>query len=274
MMELKAKAFYTAISIILNAQGYIKAEREDPASEFHKEKKPSRVNLDSLREHLVDLNEALLVLHAASTKDQSDRLNRLLDDSEITWDVIFRKIEDLDLRLMDDLGRKKLFAMSDEDLRYYEPTAPLFGTDFSVKFQTNGAFELDEAAKCKAFGRPTAAAFHLMRVMEIAIQALAKCLGIPDPTRPVERNWGFILGEIWKGIEKRWPTAKDRMHGDGQLLEELYASLDAVKNPWRNGTMHVEKKYTDDEAEHILIAVRGFTKKLASRMDEDGKPLA
>lgn len=38
--------------------------------------------------------------------------------------------------------------------------------------------------------------------------------------------------------------------------------------------MHVENKYTADEAEHILMAVHGFMKKLASRMDEQGLPLA
>jgi hypothetical protein len=38
--------------------------------------------------------------------------------------------------------------------------------------------------------------------------------------------------------------------------------------------MHVEKKYTKDEAEHIFVAVKGFMKKLASRCDEDGLPLA
>ena len=38
--------------------------------------------------------------------------------------------------------------------------------------------------------------------------------------------------------------------------------------------MHVESKYTDDEAEHILMAVRGFMKKLASRCDEEGNPKA
>jgi hypothetical protein len=64
------------------------------------------------------------------------------------------------------------------------------------------------------------------------------------------------------------------MGGDGALFEELHASLDAVKNPWRNATMHVERKYTDDEAEHVFAAVRGFMMKLASRCDENGDPKA
>jgi hypothetical protein len=33
-------------------------------------------------------------------------------------------------------------------------------------------------------------------------------------------------------------------------------------------------RYATDEAEHIFGAVRGFMKKLASRMDEEGEPKA
>jgi hypothetical protein len=39
--------------------------------------------------------------------------------------------------------------------------------------------------------------------------------------------------------------------------------------------MHIGgKKYTDDEAEHIFLAVKGFMKILASRVDENGEPKA
>jgi hypothetical protein len=64
------------------------------------------------------------------------------------------------------------------------------------------------------------------------------------------------------------------MSGDGELFDGLYVSLDAVKNPWRNSTMHIDNKYTDDEAEHVFAAAKGFMKKLASRMDENGEPKA
>ena len=114
-----------------------------------------------------------------------------------------------------------------------------------------------------------------MRIMEIGIRALAKSLQIPDPTRPIEKNWGSILERIWDdGISKKWPNGAARMNGDGALFDDLYASLDAVKNPWRNATMHVERKYTEEEANHIFAAVRGFMMRLAARMDEDGLPLA
>ena len=161
--------------------------------------------------------------------------------------------------------------MEQDKVRYYDPAEPLFGVDFASKFQS-AIFEVDEAGKCFALGRPTASVFHLMRVMEIGIAAMSRCLGIDDPIKPAQRNWGIILKEIWKGIEKNWQTPGDRMTGDGVLFESIYASLDAVKNPWRNATMHVETKYTDEEAENVFVAVRGLMKKIASRMNENGDP--
>jgi hypothetical protein len=173
-----------------------------------------------------------------------------------------------------ELSTTHLFSLNADEYKYFEPSDPLFGQDFEAKFGTLGAFELDEAAKCMALGRPTAAVFHMMRILEVGIKALAKCLGIPDPIKPSERNWGKILEKIMKdGIEKKWPSA-NRISGDGRFFEDLCATLDAVKNPWRNSTMHVEEKKTDQEAQHIFDAVRGFMMKLCSRMDEDGFPNA
>jgi hypothetical protein len=167
----------------------------------------------------------------------------------------------------------KVVVIEAEKQKYYDPRDPAFGCDVTNKF-ISVLFELDEAGKCLALGRPTACVFHLMRIMEIGVRAIARCLQIPDPVKPAERNLGHILDEIWNGIAAKWPTTADRMGGDGALFEELHASLDAVKNPWRNATMHVERKYTDDEAEHVFAAVRGFMMKLASRCDENGDPKA
>jgi hypothetical protein len=61
---------------------------------------------------------------------------------------------------------------------------------------------------------------------------------------------------------------------DGALFVELYAALDAIKNPWRNSKTRVEKKYTDDEAGHIFVLVKGFMERRASRMDENGGPFS
>jgi len=35
-----------------------------------------------------------------------------------------------------------------------------------------------------------------------------------------------------------------------------------MQNPWRNATMHLDQKFTDEEARHIFEIVKGFMRKL------------
>ncbi len=141
-------------------------------------------------------------------------------------------------------------------------------------FFPNTAFELEEAAKCIAFGRHTASVFHAMRMLELGIKAISKRLGIPDPTKAAERNWAFILKEIKTQIDSQWP-AQTRMPGtEGAKFDALYASLDAAKNPWRNATMHVENTYALHEALHILRCSGFFMKQLMTLADEQGNDIS
>jgi hypothetical protein len=216
----------------------------------------------------------LVTLEARVTVYEVDRFTEQLNDNTISVDRCGYFAESIRSRLQDEMNLIKLLVLDSESQNYYAPKSPLFDDLFADKFKRDGAFELDEAAKCIALARPTGAVFHLMRLMEVGVRALARCLDIPDPLKPAERNWGHILTEIKKGIDLRWPTAATRANGDGALFERLHASLDAVKNPWRNATMHVENKYTDDEAKHIFAAVKGFMGTLAGRCDENGDPMA
>ena len=65
-----------------------------------------------------------------------------------------------------------------------------------------------------------------------------------------------------------------RMSGDAQTFDELYASLAAIQNPWRNATMHLDQKYTEQEAKDISDVVRAFMSRVAKRCDENGLPPA
>ena len=56
------------------------------------------------------------------------------------------------------------------------------------------------------------------------------------------------------------------------MFDEIYALLDAVKGRWRDATMHVEEKYTEDEARRLYQTIENFMRRLAARMDQDGNP--
>ena len=267
MLKLKVASFYEVSTNLQEFQSLTKY------GNWNKDEILEPNNKSHLGPMAIALGQHLNVLGAKNTAKAAIRLSHVISKPGSTWGEVAEMQDHLDLRLLDEMSDKNVLVLDGREEAFFNPEVPLFGGDFDTKFKTDGIFELDEGAKCMALGRPTAGVFHLMRVLELGIRAIARCLQIPDPLKPAERNWGHILKEIWSGIEEKWPKASDRMAGDGALFEALFASLDAVKNPWRNATMHVENKYTDDEADHIFIAVKGFMKKLASRMDEDGLPL-
>ena len=168
---------------------------------------------------------------------------------------------------------KVAFIVSPSSASYFSADFPLFGADVDNKFPSL-TDEIAESAKCYALERGTASAFHSLRCLEAGIRAMARCLGIPDPTKGAQRNWGSALGEIKKGCEAKWPDAPSRMTGDGDMFEKLHASLAAMQNPYRNATMHLEQKYTPEESLHLFELVKGLMRQMAARMDEDGLPLA
>jgi hypothetical protein len=201
---------------------------------------------------------------------------RLLESSQSTdtlsWEDRAAALRELENRITDEMESILFLYVPRERVPYYD-TIDLFGANIRTTFPSI-TYDVEEAGKCFALGRYTACVFHLMRIMETGIRATARCLGIPDPIKPADRNWGRVLEKVKEGIAAKWPTQANRRGGDGALFETIFASLDAVKNPWRNATMHPENKYTQEEAEDIFRAVRSFMKSLSSRMDENGQPVA
>ena len=59
-----------------------------------------------------------------------------------------------------------------------KPAEPIFGKDIADKFP-NHVGDMLEAGNCFMLGRNTACVFHLMRVMEAAVQGFGTKLGVP-----------------------------------------------------------------------------------------------
>ncbi len=219
-----------------------------------------------------DLHAHIQRLDLGASKRAASRLIGNLQDMEdrYLYSDFVRQVEDLLLRLRDELDVTNFLVIESSKIPFYESNQPRFGQNVLSGYPS-AYFEIEEAGKCLALGRGTACVFHLMRAMEVGIKAVAASLKVPDPVRPSQRNWGFILKTIKDAIDAKtkWSRRANR-----HFYEGVYASLDSVKNPWRNATMHVEQTYTDEEAENIYYAVRAFMSKIASCFDENGKPLS
>ena len=160
-------------------------------------------------------------------------------------------------RARDQLQARLLLEVPSRSKDLYLQPVPLFGLEVAAKFPSV-AYEVEQAGKALAFGIDTGAAFHSIRCFEAGIRAMSRCLKIPDPTKASQRSWASLLRTIKTEIDRRWPTDNNKLSGDGRFFDEAYATLAAIQNPYRNATMHLDQKYTEEEARHVFEMVKGF----------------
>ena len=265
MYELKASKYHEAIVIL--QQVIALANLGVPHAVVME-----ATNRTSTHDMLGRFAEAIEVLGVPVTKatvrDLRDVLQR---DKGVTFFTCGQLLVNLSETLRRELDTVKLFTMSVNRIGYYEASEPLFGIAVDKNFP-GVAYEVEQAGKCYACDLTTASAFHSIRTLEAGVKAMARCLGIPDPTKGRDRNWSNISRSIRDDLEKRWPASTGRMGGDAQIFDKLLGSISGMQNPYRNETMHLEAKYTAPEALHIFELVKGVMQKIASRMNENGEP--
>lgn len=190
------------------------------------------------------------------------------DPCAVTMGELSQALTDIESRFADHLSFVKLFVIPEDRAILFGGAETLLSAQ-AAPLYTSLWFDCEEAAKSLCLGRSTACVFHTMRMLEIAIAAISKRLAIPDPAK-VDRSWGNMLKAIKGRIDELHPVKKRVSGCEGSRLEEIYVTLDAVKNPWRNGTMHVESVYTEEEARHILTCTSHLLDKMAAMFDENG----
>jgi hypothetical protein len=134
----------------------------------------------------------------------------------------------------------------------------------------SAAADIDEASYCLALGRPTAAVFHLMRVLQVALGSLARAVASPI-TNPQDQNWLRVIESIEAEIKRMQPglasgtpaSAEDRRFYASAALQFTY-----FKDAFRNYVTHTSFMYNDGSAESIYNHVRDFMDLLATRLAE------
>lgn len=222
---------------------------------------------------LIAMNDELIKFDCGASLATIGKVIECMNKNVLTYAMLIGFVDELDGRIRDELKTAYAFTLTAQEAVLYDPAEPLISPDFPTKFES-ATYDVEECAKCLALGRSTAAVFHAMRVMEKGLAAIAACLGIPDPVKPAERNWGVMIGRVEEAVKAKWPKAEDRETGDGHLFESLVAILSTIRNPWRNKSMHPAQKYTEQEAGRIINAVGNFMQQLAERCDEKGEPKA
>jgi hypothetical protein len=108
-------------------------------------------------------------------------------------------------------------------------------------------YDIEEAVRCLALRRSTACVLHAMQVMRPGLASLERILGISGLT---ELSWSDMIAAV-----------RDAAHGD------LAHALVRVRQAWRAPGLLPAAKYTEEEAETVLIAVEGFMRLVAARLE-------
>lgn len=103
------------------------------------------------------------------------------------------------------------------------------------KLPSIAQYDLSEAAKCIAFERSTAAAFHILRATEDVLRDFYKALA---RQKRVDLMWGPMVSDL-----KKRPKAKKHL--------VLLAHLDNIRLSFRNPTQHPEATYDIHEVQDL-----------------------
>lgn len=133
------------------------------------------------------------------------------------------------------------------------------------------AEEINDAVDCFASEHYTASVFHLMRIAEYGLRALARERQVVIPGRPLEwAMWGQLIDQITASVRGLNQSMSAGPQKDAALAfyNGALAHIHAFKDKYRNVTMHVRGRYGEMETLTALDHVREFMNGLSAKIGE------
>jgi len=161
--------------------------------------------------------------------------------------------------------RKRVFMYIPLDQAHWYEKKDGFGVKVTKAFPS-AIEDIKEAGTCYATGRYNACVFHLMRVLEHGLRALATevCLDFD------QQQWHTIINQIIsvinKGSEKLKQGSKKAKRL--QFLSEAAIEFRYFKDAWRNHVSHNRANFDQPEALMILNHIKSFMAHLSTQLSE------
>lgn len=170
-------------------------------------------------------------------------------------------LKELRTRIFDELNEREFLYVVPARVRFYKEPM-LMGKEVNDRFP-KAIDDIEEAGKCLALGLGTACVMHTMRIMENGLSALANALGISYAP-----SWDSYLKQISDKIAEKHKNKTAKWKREQTFYRDLSGDLLTVKQAWRNPTMHIDRKYSAEEAEQIFNAAKSFMQRLAAHFTE------
>jgi hypothetical protein len=168
-------------------------------------------------------------------------------------------------RVIDEATAREFFSLTPSEAEHYKNPPKKWKP--VIKRFPSALREVEEAWKCFAFARYTAAVFHSLQIVEVGLIELGNFIGVTDPLS----GWTSVAQRLKKIIDTKYQDRSEFEKRNGTFLEQTQGTVEALKNAWRNKISHAHGKLTimtgeefhPDVAEEILLATRAFMRRLA-----------
>lgn len=183
------------------------------------------------------------------------------------------------------LENRQFLKVPDDRLNfipYFKGKQPHGGTMDIIGPKVMSAFpsatdDFMEAGNCLAADCNTGGVFHLMRVAEVGLRALAMDRNASFKNKPVDQQeWGTILGYLDGTIKALREAPSSKWSDPGikdvqvRFYSEVVAELRSFNEAWRRHIAHAREDgiYDHDYANSVFKHVTKFMQKLAERISE------
>jgi hypothetical protein len=182
----------------------------------------------------------------------------------LTYQELSHRLEAIAFLFQTQTDKHRFFRLTPEESRMFDGV-DLFGAEVTKAFPSSETtYEITEAGKCLALGRHTATVFHLMRVLEKGLKALAAKLNIQFSIPFDYQNWQNIIEQIESEIKKLDQQKAGQFKTDTlKSYSELAKQFRYFKDAWRNTVSHSRESYGPEQALSIYRHVREFMVDLA-----------
>lgn len=209
-------------------------------------------------------------LHVSAETIKHDILDRLQTEAKIlSYQWLSGQLVNVQRLIQREMSNRLFLFISPEKAKFWPRASNPhpFGEQVYKAFPS-AHFDIHNASVCLGTSLATAAVFHLMRVLEVVLGVLGSKFGVSL----AHTNWAPAIEQIESKVReihkdpvwKAMPDYKDQQ----SFYLQAASYFGVVKDAWRNHTMHIRGKYTEQEAENIYNSVKAITQKLAERLSE------
>ncbi len=224
---------------------------------------PDRVKVEDV---FHGIEEECIEQDLRSAAISARKMTTLLSQAEIPYERFRELVVEIQERIIDDTTVRRFLSLTDGEGKYYDEWW-LGWRETMYRFPSILS-DVEEASKCLALNRATACVFHLMRVMEFGLRALRASLKEAPLDPDKHYTWGNLLDRCTKELAKPLADRSPEWRTDEAFYSGATTRLIGVKDAWRNPTMHVRSKYTEEEALDIWNHVKAFMAHLATKLKE------